>query len=168
MANSAAEIRSAAGLAAAKQKHTPSGWSNSSIDASANPTKLYDLSAFISPPPPGGSGAGGRRNNPDSASGSASTNSQYPFISGSALYSTQQELAFAHSSMQLPELPSMNTTAGGGAMPGMMEDPDPMFWGNMDYNLADVFGSATWEQMTAGTPLGGSSGQGWEAGGGPV
>ena len=158
-ANSAIEIRAAAGLAAAKQKHTPSGWSNSSIDASANPTTLYDLSAFINPTPPGG-----RRQ--ETVSGSA-TNSQFPFVSGSALYSTQQEMAFAHSNMQLPELPSMNTTASGGSMPGIMEDPDPMFWGNMDYNLADVFGSATWEQMTAGTPQG-AGGHGWEAGGGPL
>ena len=74
----------------------------------------------------------------------------FPFISGSALYSTQQELAFAHSSMQIPELPSMNTTARGGAMPGVMEDPDPMIWGNMDYKLEDVVGFATWEQIGIG------------------
>lgn len=159
-ANSSHEIRAAAGLAAAKQKHTPSGWSNSSIDASANPTTLYDLSAFINPVPPSG-----RRQ--EATSGSTAGNSQFPFVSGSALYSTQQEMAFAHSSMQLPELPSMNTTTSGGSMPGIMEDPDPMFWGNMDYNLADVFGSATWEQMTAGTPQG-PGGQLWEGGGGPL
>jgi hypothetical protein len=170
------EIRSAAGLAATKQKHTPSGWSNSSIDANANPTTLYDLSAFISPNPPAVSNAR-RKTQPANSSpndpalpnpnGNTPNSSQpYPFISGSALYSTQQELAFAHSSMQIPELPSMNTTARGGAMPGIMEDPDPMFWGNMDYNLADVFGSATWEQMTAGTPGGGMGpGQGWGEGG---
>jgi hypothetical protein len=181
--NSTAEIRSAAGLAAAKQKHTPSGWSNSSIDANANPTTLYDLSAFISPPQPQGSNPRRRyttsnkardptlphsTTNNDSTPNSSSQPA-YPFISGSALYSTQQELAFAHSSMQLPELPSMGTTANNSSMPGMMEDPDPMFWGNMDYNLADVFGSATWEQMTAGTPgggLGGGGGGVWEGAGG--
>jgi hypothetical protein len=159
-ANSAKE-RAAAGLATSKQRrHTPSGWSNSSIDASANPTTLYDLSAFINP-----SQTAFRRSDTNTSTDQASGGgSMFPFSSGSALYSTQQEMAFAQNSMQLPELPSMNTTAGGGVMPGMMEDPDPMFWGNMDYNLADVFGSATWEQMTAPTPRSsGVSGQQWDS-----
>ncbi|ETN44709.1 uncharacterized protein HMPREF1541_10379 [Cyphellophora europaea CBS 101466] len=160
--NSAAEVRTAAGVAAAKQRHTPSGWSNSSIDATANPTTMYDLSAFINPTV---TSSGSRMTS--NGTGNSSLNSQFPYSSGSALYSTQQEMAFAQNSMQLPELPSTNTTANS-TLPGMMEDPDPMFWGNMDYNLADVFGSATWEQMTAGTPLGGAHGAGWDAGGGPL
>lgn len=53
--------------------------------------------------------------------------------------------------------------AGSGATAGimgglMMEDPDPMFWGNADFALADVFGSVGWEQMTGGGV--------WDAGGG--
>ena len=62
----------------------------------------------------------------------------------------------------------MNTTASGGGMPGMMEDPDPMFWGNADFALADVFGSATWEQMTGGGGPGGGNGPSgnWEGVGG--
>jgi hypothetical protein len=156
------DARTAAGLAAARQKHTPSGWSNSSIDASANPTHMYDLSQFINPTPPPGM----RRSNNDPAlSGGKAASLAYG--SGSALYNTQQEMAFAHSSMQLQDLPSMNTTSSGQGMTGMMDDPDPMFWGNADFALADVFGSAAWEQMTAGTPRG-TAGQGgpWDGLGG--
>lgn len=65
---------------------------------------------------------------------------------------------------------------GGGGLGGMPfpEDPDPMFWGNADFALADVFGSATWEQMTAGTPGEGLGGGGrgplggWDASGGGI
>ncbi|KAL2424458.1 hypothetical protein ABEF95_010617 [Exophiala dermatitidis] len=41
---------------------------------------------------------------------------------------------------------------------------DPMFWGNMDYNVADIFGSATWENMTGPFAPGGAgvNGGGWE------
>lgn len=66
----------------------------------------------------------------------------------------------------------MNTTASGAGMPGMMDDPDPMFWGNADFALMDVFGSVGWEQMTAPTPRGGggTGGQGvpWDGVGGGV
>lgn len=167
-ANAGATVNTSnnAGMPGTKQRHTPSGWSNSSIDASANPTTLYDLSAFINPTPP----PPGLRRAHDPSLTSGGGKSSYPFSSGSALYSTQQEMAFAHSSMQLPELPSMNNNAGGGGGGGSMqpfpEDPDPMFWGNADFALADVFGSATWEQMTAPTPGLGKGPIGpWDGGG---
>ena len=54
---------------------------------------------------------------------------------------------------------------GGGAGSGgqnMSEYSDPMFWGNMDYNVADIFGSATWENMTGPFAPGGGVNGGWE------
>ncbi|KAK5211366.1 hypothetical protein LTR41_002826 [Exophiala xenobiotica] len=92
---------------------------------------------------------------------------------GSAIYATPQDLAFAQSTMNM-SLPSSNTSAGcmhgdgnnnnnnnnGG---GLQEYSDPMFWGNMDYNVADIFGSATWENMTGPfAPGGGNMNGGWE------
>ena len=113
-------------------KNTPSSvWSQSSFD------KPYDLSAFMNPPPP---------------SKSTSNFNPNPNPSGSALYANPQEMAFAQSNMALPELPN------GSDMNGGMDDP--MFWGNMDFNMADVFGSAAWETMT------GPFAPGWDIGGG--
>jgi hypothetical protein len=71
-------------------------------------------------------------------------------------------------------LPSSNTSAGGlhgdgnnnnnnNSGGGLQEYSDPMFWGNMDYNVADIFGSATWENMTGPfAPGGGNMNGGWE------
>ncbi len=59
-------------------------------------------------------------------------------------------MAFAQSNMALPELPNAGDNV-----------EDPMFWGNMDFNIADVFGSAAWESMTGMGPFQ-SSGGGWE------
>jgi len=53
---------------------------------------------------------------------------------GAAVYATPQDMWYAQSNMTLPELPT--------------NAEDPMFWGNIDYNVTDIFGSATWENMT--------------------
>lgn len=133
----------------AKLKTTPSSWSDTSFD---NPPSTYDLSNFLNPhithannpstssnskPRRSSSNQGHRRKD---SSGTAPQPSFNPM--GSAIYSTAQELAFAQSNMALPELPS----AGGNI-------EDPMFWGNMDFNVADVFGSAAWESMTGMGPF---------------
>ncbi len=112
-------------------KNTPSSvWSNSSLD------QPYDISSFMNPPPPS-------NNAPD-------FNNPNPI--GSALYANPQEMAFTQSNIGLPELPN------GSGMNGGMDDP--LFWGNMDFNMTDVFGSATWETMT------GPFAPGWNIGGG--
>lgn len=135
-----------------KLKTTPGSWSDTSFD---NPTSQYDLSNFLGPhitqsstsggtsqsKQRAGSGKGHRRT--DSTSGRQADFNPM----GSAIYSTAQEMAFAQSSMALPELPN----AGGNV-------DDPMFWGNMDFNMADVFGSAAWESMTGMDPFQGSGG----------
>ena len=108
-------------------KNTPS-----SVWSNSSLDKPYDLSSFMNPPPP---------------SNKVSNFNSNP--SGSALYANPQDMAFAQSNIGLPELPS------GSSMNGGMDDP--MFWGNIDFNMADVFGSATWETMT---------GPFWDMGGG--
>ncbi|EXJ60872.1 hypothetical protein A1O7_05025 [Cladophialophora yegresii CBS 114405] len=89
---------------------------------------------------------------------------------GSAVYATPQDLAFAQSTMNvnLPGMPSpsgppgLGNGGGTGGAGGMNEYSDPMFWGNMDYNVADIFGSATWENMTGPFAPGGGVNGGWE------
>ena len=130
-----------------KPKNTPSGWSNTSLD---NIKPSYDLAGFLNPPSAAFQ---------DQAAAAAAGNQPQSFASvglGSALYSNPQEAMFAQSSMALP---SLDTSAGGSA--GNLDDPS--FWANMDYNLADVFGSATWETMTGGGFGTGQSG-GWDGG----
>ncbi|KAI1619544.1 fungal-specific transcription factor domain-containing protein [Exophiala viscosa] len=83
---------------------------------------------------------------------------------GSAIYATPQDLAFAQSTMNM-NLPGNNNTgmtsdANNGG--NLQEYSDPMFWGNMDYNVADIFGSATWENMTGPFAPGGGMNGGWE------
>ena len=114
------------------QQHTPS-----SLWSSSSLDQPYDLSAFMNPPP-----------------SSKKPPNFNPNPSGSALYANPQDMAFAASNMGLPELPN------GSGMNGGMDDP--MFWGNMDFNMTDVFGSATWETMT------GPFAPGWDIGGGPA
>lgn len=99
--------------------------------------------------------------------GQPTTQSQFNPGIGSAVYATPQDLAFAQSTMNM-NLPS-NVAAGtmggeGSAAGGLQEYSDPMFWGNMDYNVADIFGSATWENMTGPfAPTGGANANGgWE------
>ncbi len=99
--------------------------------------------------------------------GQPTTQPQFNPSIGSAVYATPQDLAFAQSTMNmnLPGLPSPSGAAGlgSGANPGgMSEYSDPMFWGNMDYNVADIFGSATWENMTGPFAPGGGINGGWE------
>jgi hypothetical protein len=139
-----------------KLKNTPSSWSDTSFD---NPTSGYDLSNFLNPHIAQATNTNTSSNNKQrqsSMSGirrkdSSSAKSAPAFNHmGSAIYSTAQEMAFAQSNMALPELPN----AGGNV-------EDPMFWGNMDFNIADVFGSAAWESMTGMGPFQGNGG-GWE------
>jgi hypothetical protein len=103
--------------------------------------------------------------------GQPTTQPQFNPGIGSAVYATPQDLAFAQSTMNM-NLPGLSH-AGSGAMNsgggsdggggGMSEYSDPMFWGNMDYNVADIFGSATWENMTGPfAPGGGVNSAGWE------
>jgi len=84
---------------------------------------------------------------------------------GSAVYATPQDLAFAQSTMNM-NLPGQNASSAmggdGSAGNNLQEYSDPMFWGNMDYNVADIFGSATWENMTGPFAPGGGVGGGWE------
>ena len=138
----------------AKLKNTPSAWSDTSLD---NPTSSYDLSNFLNPHIMQANNTGfSNSTNPRRGSGPSqqrkdSSSMARPALDrmGSALYSTPQDMAFAQSNMALPELPSAT---------GNIEDP--MFWGNMDFNMADVFGSAAWESMTAMDPF--HSGTGWD------
>ena len=102
--------------------------------------------------------------------GQPTTQPQFPAGMGSAVYATPQDLAFAKSTMNM-NLPGDQSRSSGAAMggndgsdgaaSGMQEYSDPMFWGNMDYNVADIFGSATWENMTGPFAPGGGVG-GWE------
>ena len=103
--------------------------------------------------------------------GQPTTQSQFNPGVGSAVYATPQDLAFAQSTMNM-NLPGMTHTGGNNMQSGdgsdggagaatMSEYSDPMFWGNMDYNVADIFGSATWENMTGPFAPGGGVG-GWE------
>ncbi|KAJ9604664.1 hypothetical protein H2200_010778 [Cladophialophora chaetospira] len=102
--------------------------------------------------------------------GQPTTQPQFHPGVGSAVYATPQDLAFAQSTMNmnLPGLPSPSTAAamgnsgGNGDQGGMSEYSDPMFWGNMDYNVADIFGSATWENMTGPFAPGGGVHGSWE------
>lgn len=103
---------------------------------------------------------------------------------GSAVYATPQDLAFAQSTMNMA-LPggSNNSSSNSAGRTGsgnsgnnnnstsssnnnnnnnMQEYSDPMFWGNMDYNVADIFGSATWENMTGPFAPGGGVNGSWE------
>jgi phage-related tail fiber protein len=137
-------------------KNTPGSWSDTSFD---NPTSSYDLSNFLNPhiAQVGNSGSkNSQERGPASAhqrkdsSGMGSRPAFNPM--GSAVYSTAQEMAFAQSNMALPELPNAA---------GNVEDP--MFWGNMDFNMADVFGSAAWESMTGMDPFQ-NTGVGWDQG----
>jgi hypothetical protein len=106
--------------------------------------------------------------------GQPTTQPQFHPGIGSAVYATPQDLAFAQSTMNmnLPGLSRAGTSGlsssrpgsdGGVNASGMSEYSDPMFWGNMDYNVADIFGSATWENMTGPfAPGGGGVNGGWE------
>jgi hypothetical protein len=76
---------------------------------------------------------------------------------GSAVYATPQELAFAQSTMNM-SLPAADVDR---SVVDMQEYSDPMFWSNMDYNVADIFGSATWENMTGPFAPGGGL-NGWD------
>ena len=138
-----------------KLRNTPSSWSDTSFD---NPTSQYDLSNFLNSHVNQGSTSGASSNSKQRR-GSAqdhrrkdSSSATRPAFNpmGSAIYSTAQEMAFAQSNMALPELPN----AGGNI-------DDPMFWGNIDFNMADVFGSAAWESMTGMGPFQGNGGA-WE------
>ncbi|EXJ91587.1 hypothetical protein A1O3_00135 [Capronia epimyces CBS 606.96] len=89
---------------------------------------------------------------------------------GSAVYATPQDLAFAQSTMNMT-LPGSTGNSNPGGLAGdgnpdahnnLQEYSDPMFWGNMDYNVADIFGSATWENMTGPFAPGGGVTGGWE------
>lgn len=75
--------------------------------------------------------------NSTSSPKSITRNSQSQQHAGAALYADPQDMAFAQSShsvgMNLPELSSME---------------DPMFWGNLDSNMFDVFGAVSFETMT--------------------
>ncbi|EXJ93532.1 hypothetical protein A1O1_01924 [Capronia coronata CBS 617.96] len=105
--------------------------------------------------------------------GQPTTQPHYNLGVGSAVYATPQDLAFARSTMNMA-FPGANNTANGDmaggnnnnsstANTGMQEYSDPMFWGNMDYNVADIFGSASWENMTGPfAPGGGGVNGGWE------
>jgi hypothetical protein len=145
-----------------KLKHTPSSWSDTSFD---NPSSSYDLSNFLNPHiTSANNNASGTASNPNpkqrqgsserqgrkSSSSSAPPPAFNPL--GSAIYSTAQEMAFAQSNMALPELANAGNDV-----------EDPMFWGNMDFNMADVFGSAAWESMT-GMGTFGPNGAGWDQG----
>lgn len=83
---------------------------------------------------------------------------------GSAVYATPQDLAFAQSNMNIAPGSGLNSgERGQGGAEGTLNDySDPMFWGNMDYNVADIFGSATWENMTGPFAPGGGVNSGWE------
>jgi hypothetical protein len=54
-------------------------------------------------------------------------------ISPSMLFSPS-DFGYPQSNMFLPDHPA--------------NPDDPMFWGNLDFNAADIFGSATWENLT--------------------
>jgi hypothetical protein len=103
----------------------------SSVWSNSSLDKPYDLSSFMNV------------NQPNTSFGSNPV--------GSALYANPQEMAFTQNNIGLPEVQNGNANAN-------MDDP--MFWGNMDFNMADVFGSATWETMT------GPFAPGWDIGGG--
>lgn len=99
--------------------------------------------------------------------GQPTTQPQFNPGIGSAVYATPQDLAFAQSTMNM-NLPGHSANSG---MSGdgntsnnnnMQEYSDPMFWGNMDYNVADIFGSATWENMTGPFAPGGGMSGSWE------
>ncbi|KIX08992.1 uncharacterized protein Z518_00070 [Rhinocladiella mackenziei CBS 650.93] len=100
--------------------------------------------------------------------GQPTTQPQFNPGIGSAVYATPQDLAFAQSTMNM-NLPGIGSNTSSGGLGGegvtgsnLQEYSDPMFWGNMDYNVADIFGSATWENMTGPfAPNGGVNG-GWE------
>ena len=128
-----------------KLKHTPGSWSDTSFD---NPTSQYDLSNFLNPHINQANTASHQRRGSTHRRKDSTGAGQPLNRMGSAVYSTAQELAFAQSNMALPELPN----AGGNV-------EDPMFWGNMDFNMADVFGSAAWESMTGMGPF---QGGGWD------
>jgi hypothetical protein len=146
----------AGNTAPAKLKTTPSSWSDTSFD------NTYDLSNFLNPhialanSTNAASNSSKPRQNSTShrrKDSSSSGKPTGPFRSmGSAIYSTPQEMAFAQSNMALPELPSNGSNV-----------EDPMFWGNMDFNMADVFGSAAWESMT-GMDAFQSNGTNWDQG----
>jgi len=68
-------------------------------------------------------------------------------LNGSSNYPNAQDLAYPPSDMMQPELSS--------------SEHDPNYWGNFNFNRADVFESATWENLI------GSAGPvpfGWDAG----
>jgi len=97
-----------------------------SWDMNASSSSAFDFSNHNSNNTANGSGSG-------SAARSAAFFGINP-SSGAAVYANPQDMAFAQSNMALPDF-STNVD-------------DPMFWGNLDYNLQDVFNTVTWENMT--------------------
>lgn len=90
--------------------------------------------------------------------------------SGAALYADPQDIALTQSthSLNMSGLPDMPGTGIGIGTDMSMDDP--MFWGNMDSNLFDVFGAVSWENMTGpvgpmGMGMGGGGGNGGGGGG---
>lgn len=95
--------------------------------------------------------------------GQPTTQPQFAPVIGSAVYATPQDLAFAQSNMNIAPGSLNSGERGQGGAEGTLNDySDPMFWGNMDYNVADIFGSATWENMTGPFAPGGGVNSGWE------
>ncbi|RVX71371.1 hypothetical protein B0A52_04945 [Exophiala mesophila] len=102
--------------------------------------------------------------------GHPTTQPQYNHGIGSAVYATPQDLAFAQSTMNIASgsglggaAATSNNSSGDINNQGTItEYSDPMFWGNMDYNVTDIFGSATWENMTGPFAPGGGVNTGWE------
>ncbi|KAH0840773.1 hypothetical protein Z517_06024 [Fonsecaea pedrosoi CBS 271.37] len=96
--------------------------------------------------------------------GQPTTQPQFNPGIGSAVYATPQDLAFAQSTMNmnLPGQSGIGAMGGDGSNTNLQEYSDPMFWGNMDYNVADIFGSATWENMTGPFAPGGGVNSAWD------
>ncbi|KAJ9612663.1 hypothetical protein H2204_015037 [Knufia peltigerae] len=145
--------------ASSTQGSTPGNWPPSLGYDSTNPSALTN---------PAGSMPNFDFSNWDR--GQPTTQPQINAGLGSAIYATPQDLAFAQSTMNM-NLPSSGNGAGGmggdgggnNNNGGLQEYSDPMFWGNMDFNVADIFGSATWENMTGPfAPGGGGLNGGWE------
>ena len=61
---------------------------------------------------------------------------------GSALYADPSDALFAQSShnlnAQLPDMPNL-------------QGDDPSLWNGLDFNMPDIFGAASWEQMIGGS-----------------
>lgn len=144
-----------------QQSSTPNStqtWSSSTKFDPANPSVLTN---------PNGAPSAFDFSNWDH--GQPTTQPQFNPGMGSAVYATPQDLAFAQSTMNM-NLPGQHAAAGisgdlSTSNNNMQEYSDPMFWGNMDYNVADIFGSATWENMTGPFAPGGGGGGvggGWE------